>query len=73
MRHLVTLSDLTSVEIERIFAITQDLKTKYENGLREPLLPGRVMAHRRSSHATAAVAAGSTPQDDQSRSEHVGS
>jgi ornithine carbamoyltransferase len=44
MRHLVTLSDLTSVEIERIFAITEDLKTKYENGLREPLLPGRVMA-----------------------------
>ncbi len=44
MRHLVTLSDLTSVEIERIFAITEDLKSKYENGLREPLLPGRVMA-----------------------------
>ncbi len=44
MRHLVTLSDLTSVEIERIFAITEDLKTKYEEGLREPLLPGRVMA-----------------------------
>ena len=44
MRHLVTLSDLTSVEIERIFAITEDLKTKYDRGLREPLLPGRVMA-----------------------------
>ena len=44
MRHLVTLSDLTSVEIERIFAITEDLKTKYERGIREPLLPGRVMA-----------------------------
>lgn len=44
MRHLVTLSDLTSVEIERIFAITEDIKTKYEKGLREPLLPGRVMA-----------------------------
>ncbi len=44
MRHLVTLSDLNSVEIERIFAITEDLKTKYEQGLREPLLPGRVMA-----------------------------
>ncbi|MHB8902263.1 MAG: ornithine carbamoyltransferase [Thermoguttaceae bacterium] len=44
MRHLVTLSDLTSVEIERIFAITEDLKSKYEKGLREPLLPGRVMA-----------------------------
>lgn len=44
MRHLVTLNDLTSLEIERIFAITEDLKTKYEKGLREPLLPGRVMA-----------------------------
>ena len=44
MRHLLTLSDLTSVEIERIFAITEDLKTKFERGLREPLLPGRVMA-----------------------------
>ena len=44
MRHLVTLSDLTSGEIERIFAITEDLKTKYEQGLREPILPGRVMA-----------------------------
>ncbi len=44
MRHLVTLSDLTSGEIERIFAITEDLKTKYEKGLREPILPGRVMA-----------------------------
>lgn len=44
MRHLVTLSDLASGEIERIFAITEDLKTKYEKGLREPILPGRVMA-----------------------------
>jgi len=44
MRHLITLADLKSAEIERIFAITEDLKTKYESGLREPLLPGRVMA-----------------------------
>lgn len=44
MRHLITLADLKSVEIERIFAITEDLKTKYNEGLREPLLPGRVMA-----------------------------
>ncbi len=44
MRHLITLADLKSGEIERIFAITEDLKTKYQNGLREPLLPGRVMA-----------------------------
>ncbi len=44
MRHLLTLDDLKSAEIERIFAITEDLKTKYAAGLREPILPGRVMA-----------------------------
>lgn len=44
MRHLLTLADVTSAEIERIFAISEDLKSKYEEGLREPLLPGRVMA-----------------------------
>jgi len=44
MRHLLTLADLTAAEIERIFSITEDLKSKYEGGLREPLLPGRIMA-----------------------------
>jgi ornithine carbamoyltransferase len=44
MRHLTTLSDLSASEIERIFSITEDLKAKFEQGLREPLLPGRVMA-----------------------------
>ena len=44
MRNLITLSDLTSAEIEHIFSITEDLKTKFSEGLREPLLPGRVMA-----------------------------
>jgi len=44
MRHLITFGDLKSAEIDRIFAITEDLKAKYEQGLREPLLPGRVMA-----------------------------
>jgi ornithine carbamoyltransferase len=43
MRHLLTLADLTTAEIERIFSITEDLKSKYEKGLREPLLPGRVL------------------------------
>ena len=44
MRHLLTLAELKSVEIERIFAITKDLKAKYDKGLREAILPGRVMA-----------------------------
>ncbi len=43
-RSLLNLADLAPVEIDRIFAITQDLKTKFAQGLREPLLPGRVMA-----------------------------
>jgi ornithine carbamoyltransferase len=43
-RHLLTLGDVKTGEIERIFAITADLKSKYQQGLREPLLPGRVMA-----------------------------
>ncbi len=44
MRHLLTLADLTAVEIERVFSITEDLKSKHKKGLREPLLPGRMMA-----------------------------
>lgn len=43
-RHLVTLADLSAAEIERIFSVTGDLKAKWAGGLREPLLPGRVMA-----------------------------
>jgi ornithine carbamoyltransferase len=44
MRHLVTLSDVSAAEISRIYSITKDLKSKFAEGLREPLLPGRVMA-----------------------------
>lgn len=44
MRNLLCVSDLKSGEIDRIFAITEDLKTKFSQGLREALLPGRVMA-----------------------------
>jgi ornithine carbamoyltransferase len=40
----MTLADLTAAEIDHIFAITEDLKTKFAHGLREPLLPGRVIA-----------------------------
>jgi len=43
MRHLITLFDLTTAEINRIFAIADDLKAKYQQGLREPVLPGRVL------------------------------
>jgi ornithine carbamoyltransferase len=44
MRHLLNVSDLTTEEILRIFALTADLKAKFRAGIREPLLPGRVMA-----------------------------
>ena len=44
MRHFLTLADLSTAEIERIFSITEDLKAKCVKGLREPLLPGRVLA-----------------------------
>ncbi len=44
MRHLLAMTDLKPVEIERIFTIAEDLKAKFQKGLREPLLPGRVMA-----------------------------
>jgi len=44
MRHLLTLFDVTTAEIEDIFAITKDIKTKLLHGVREPLLAGRVLA-----------------------------
>ena len=44
MRHLISLDDVSPDEILRIFALTQDIKAKYLAGVREPLLPGRVMA-----------------------------
>jgi len=44
MKHLLKISDLTKEEILRIFSLTEDLKDKSAAGVREPLLPGRVMA-----------------------------
>ncbi|MEM9352927.1 MAG: ornithine carbamoyltransferase [Planctomycetota bacterium] len=44
MRHLVTLFDISAEELGTIFALTKDLKSKFKQGVREPLLPGRVMA-----------------------------
>lgn len=43
MRHLLRVTDLTTAEIERIFAITADLKSKFSQGIREARLPGRVI------------------------------
>ena len=43
MRHLLSICDLSTAEIERIFAIAKDLKSRHEEGLRKALLPGRVM------------------------------
>ncbi|QDT67675.1 Ornithine carbamoyltransferase [Planctomycetes bacterium MalM25] len=44
MRHLITLDDVSAAELETIFAITADLKSKFREGVREPLLPGRMLA-----------------------------
>ena len=44
MRHLLSIAELTAEEIQRIFALSEDLKAKFLQGIREPLLPGRVMA-----------------------------
>ncbi len=44
MKHLLEISDLTKEEILRIFVLTEDLKDKCAAGVRESLLPGRVMA-----------------------------
>ena len=44
MRHVLDVFDLTTKEIDRVFAISEDLKAKHAKGIREPLLPGRVMA-----------------------------
>ena len=44
MRNVLSLFDLTPVEIERVFTITQQLKTNLANGIREPVLAGHVAA-----------------------------
>jgi len=44
MQHFLAMTDLTPAEIERIFSISEDLKAKNQEGLREAILPGRVMA-----------------------------
>jgi len=44
MRHLLSLVGVTPSELEQIFKISEDLKAKCRDGVREPLLPGRMMA-----------------------------
>jgi ornithine carbamoyltransferase len=44
MRHILVPEDLSAHEIETIFAISKDLETKYDSGLRDALLPGRMLA-----------------------------
>jgi ornithine carbamoyltransferase len=38
------MADFKTAEIDRVFSIAADLKSKFQKGLREALLPGRVMA-----------------------------
>jgi ornithine carbamoyltransferase len=44
MRHLIVPEDLTSAEVEAIFAVSRDLEEKFKAGRRDALLPGRVLA-----------------------------
>jgi ornithine carbamoyltransferase len=44
MRHVLTLLELSTEEILRIFELTKELKGKLQEGFREPILPGRVQA-----------------------------
>ena len=43
MRHLLTLKDLSTSEIEEILAIGKTLKEDLKRGIREPLYPNCVM------------------------------
>lgn len=44
MRHLRTLFDLTAEELQEILAISAELKAKFQQGERPPVLQGRVLA-----------------------------
>ena len=43
-RHLTSLYDLSTTEVESVLAIAADLKKRYVAGKREQLFPGRVLA-----------------------------
>ena len=44
MRNVLSLFDMSAGEIDRVFTITQQLKTKLADGIREPILAGHVAA-----------------------------
>jgi len=44
MRHIINPEDLSATDIESIFSQTSDLKEAFEQGRRDALLPGRVLA-----------------------------
>jgi ornithine carbamoyltransferase len=44
MRHVLTLLEMTSEDIRRIFELTRELKANLQDGVREPVLAGRVQA-----------------------------
>ena len=44
MRHVLTLHELSTADIQRIFEISRELKGQLAAGIRQPLLPGRVLA-----------------------------
>src|SRR5215475_15038369 len=44
MRNILTLLELTTDEIRRVFHLTKELKDKYLEGTRDPVLQGRVQA-----------------------------
>jgi ornithine carbamoyltransferase len=44
MRHVIVPEDLSAHEVEAVFAVAADLQEKYEQGRRDALLPGRVLA-----------------------------
>lgn len=44
MRHVLSIADLSSDEVVEVLRIASDLKTKFIDGVREPLFPGFMMA-----------------------------
>ena len=44
MKHVTSLFDISANDIDQIFALTKDLKSRLAQGKRDPVLPGRVVA-----------------------------